>query len=280
MAGDTLMSKLNGRRIALVEGRMPGELADLVRRHGGEPMNVPAVREATRACAEEVGTFLDRLSGGVFQIVVCLTGVGVMTLARTAEQLNRLPELLQGLQRVTTVCRGPKPLAALKRQGITATVQTQEPYTTAELLVAMAGLPLSGQGVALVHYGERNAALADALRQRRARLDELCLYEWLLPEDLGPLQHLVGDLIAARVDAIAFTSQVQVRHLWQVASSLGKATELTHALTDQVVVAAVGPTCAAALADLGVMPRVVPAHPKMGPMVTALAAYFEDDESA
>ena len=39
------MSSLNGTRVALLESRMSGELADLVRRHGGEPRCVPAVRE-------------------------------------------------------------------------------------------------------------------------------------------------------------------------------------------------------------------------------------------
>ena len=74
---------------------------------------------------------------------------------------------------------------------------------------------------------------------------------------------------------IAFTSQVQIRHLWHVATSLGLAEALTQALHTQLIVAVVGPTCAAALTALGVTPHVVPAHPKMGPMVMALAAYLE-----
>ena len=270
------MSALQGRRIALLEARMHGELADLVRRHGGEPYSVPAVREVPLPCAEEVSAFIDRLSNKVFQVVVFSTGVGVNGLIREAEQLSRLDTLLTGLKDVITVCRGPKPLAALKRQGITATIQTPEPYTTTELLAAMAVLPMAGQGIALLHYGERNAALANALQQRGAQLHELCLYEWLLPEDPGALQGLVHDLIAAKVDAIAFTSQVQARHLWQVADRLGLAQTLTHTLNTQLAVAAVGPTCAAALVDLGVTPHVVPAHPKMGPMIMALAAYLNN----
>ena len=270
------MSTLQGRRIALLEGRMHGELADLVRRHGGEPYSVPAVREVPLPCAAEVNTFLDRLRDGLFQVVVCSTGVGVNGLAREAEQLGRLDELHSGLKDVTTVCRGPKPLAALKRQGITATVQTPEPYTTTELLQAMAELPVAGQGVALLHYGERNTALATALQQRGAQLHELCLYAWLLPDDLSPLQGLVHDLVAMQVAAIAFTSQVQARHLWQVAEPLGLAPALSQALRTHLVVAAVGPTCAAALGEYGVTPHVVPTHPKMGPMITALAAYLND----
>ena len=174
------MNDLQGRRIALLEGRMHGALAQLVRRHGGEPYSVPAMREVAQARTEEVAQLLTRLDGGAVQIVICLTGVGVIALVREAERLNRLPVLLDRLKTVTTVCRGPKPVAALKRQGIAASVRTREPHTTAELLVALEDMELAGQGVALVHYGERDVALATALRERGAELDELCLYAWQL----------------------------------------------------------------------------------------------------
>jgi uroporphyrinogen-III synthase len=199
---------------------------------------------------------------------------------REAETLGRHTELVEGLQHSLTVCRGPKPVAVLKRQGLPVTVQAHAPYTTTELLEAMADVELQGRGVALVHYGERNEVLAAALQARGAQLDELCLYAWHLPDDLGPLQQLVRALVAGHVDAVAFTSQVQVRHLWQVASGIGLDTDLTRVLTSRCIVAAVGPTCAAALEALGVTPQVMPTHPKMGPMVTALAAYLEQTTPA
>jgi uroporphyrinogen-III synthase len=268
------MSDLQGRRIALLEGRMHGELAVLVRRHGGEPYSVPALREVPKSGGEEVERLLTRLDCGVLQIVICLTGVGVMALGREAERLDRLPALLRRLKAVTTVCRGPKPVAALKRLGIVASVQTRAPHTRTELLAALEDVELAGQGVALMHYGERDVALATALQERGAQLDELCLYTWELPEELGPLRQLVRDLVAGDVDAVAFTSKAQVRHLWQVAGDMHLAQELPRALNTRVVVAAVGPTCAAELEARGVAPHVVPLHPKMGPMVLALAAYF------
>lgn len=270
------MSDLQGKRIALLEGRMYGELAALVRRHGGEPYSVAAMREVPQECRQEVDAFLNRLGQGALDLVIFLTGVGVNTLVREAERLARLPDLLAGLARVTIVCRGPKPVAALKRQNVAVTIQVPEPHTTAELLTALADVELAGRRVVVVHYGERNAPLADALLARGARLEELCLYAWLLPDDLEPLQQLVRDLVARRLDAVAFTSQVQIRHLWHVAAQLGLVDALTDVLTTHCTVAAVGPTCAAALEAVGVTPHVVPAHPKMGPMIMALAAYFSD----
>jgi len=43
---------MGSARIALLEARMSGELASLVRNHGGEPICVPAVREAPLECAD------------------------------------------------------------------------------------------------------------------------------------------------------------------------------------------------------------------------------------
>src|SRR5690606_15272171 len=117
-----------------------------------------------------------------------------------------------------------------------------------------ADLDLRDATVALVHYGERNTALAEALRQRGAEARELSLYEWQLPPDLGPLQTLTREIIDGRVDVVAFTSQVQIRHLMQVAAGIGQDGALVQALNGDTVVAAVGPTCAAALRDYGITP--------------------------
>jgi uroporphyrinogen-III synthase len=40
------------------------------------------------------------------------------------------------------------------------------------------------------------------------------------------------------------------------------------------VVAAIGPTCQAAIEAFGVTPKIVPNPPKMGPLISSLATYF------
>jgi uroporphyrinogen-III synthase len=125
-----------------------------------------------------------------------------------------------------------------------------------------------------VHYGEPNTALADALRSRGARVTEVCPYEWALPEDVEPLRALVRDA-RSQVEAIAFTSQIQVRNLFRVADSLNLTQQLAAALNEDVIVATIGPVCADALRAAGVTPDVEPADPKMGPLLIALADYIE-----
>ena len=126
----------------------------------------------------------------------------------------------------------------------------------------------------MLHYGERAEEMAGYLKSRGAQLDELCLYEWQLPEDTSPLKDLIGEVIRGELDSVAFTSKVQVRHLFQVADEIGKADELKAALNTRTVVTAIGPTCATELIQRGVPPRVVPEHPKMGYMVKAMSDYF------
>ena len=252
---------------------MSGELSDLVRRFGGVPCSAPAVREVPRL--EQVPALIDALSERRFSLVVFLTGAGVMALLREAERLERLEEALTALRATTIACRGPKPSAALFRYNVPVQIKASEPYTTLELLDSLSGVDLFEKGVALIHYGEPNHVLANALKARGARLEEWCLYEWLLPEDISPLAALVGDLIDRRVDAIAFTSQIQSRHLFRLAADAGKADELVRVLNDHTIVAAIGPVCAAALRAEGITPDVQPAHPKMGPLIAALADYVE-----
>jgi uroporphyrinogen-III synthase len=265
---------LSGVRVAVLEARMGSELAELVRRYGGVVRSVPAVREAPLDCADVVAEFLKRLQTPARRVHVFLTGAGATALFEEVERQERLAFIIESLKKGTIVCRGPKPTAALKRYGVNPHACAESPYTSQELLDAMAGMELSGAEVTVVHYGERSEALADALRLRGATLNELCVYEWRLPDDLGPLQALARDIVTREVDAVIFTSQVQWKHLLRVASDLGLAEKVIQGLNTDVVVASVGPICSTVLTDAGVRPRVVPDNPKMGPLVAALAQHW------
>jgi uroporphyrinogen-III synthase len=269
------VSDLTGIKIVLLEARMNSELSSLVQRQGGEPVSVPAVREATLSCAAEVGKLIDSLTAHTTDYVVFQTGVGVTTLLNEAENIGRRDELITALRQTKIVARGPKPTAVLSRNAIQVDVATALPFTTSELLAAMQSLEVENKTIAVLHYGERNTQLAEHLTSRGAILQELCLYEWQLPEDTTRLKTLIDELIGREFTAIAFTSQIQARHLLQLATESGKAAALREALLKDVVVASVGPTCTAALHALGITPQVEPENPKMGSMVVALTQYLK-----
>ncbi|MBX5449466.1 uroporphyrinogen-III synthase [Thermogemmatispora sp.] len=267
--------------IAVLEARMSGELANLIARHGGRARCIPAVREVPPAdAAQQALTLLHELHARHLDAVIFSTGVGASALLREIEQQGQLPELLDELKRVTIICRGPKPATVLKKYGLPIHISAREPHTTEELLDALDEIELRGQRVALLHYGERNTRLVTYLQERGASVAEFCLYEWQLPEDTSALSQLINDLCSGQVDALVLTSQVQVRHLFQLAEKAGQAQALTEALRQQVTVASIGPTCSEALQQYGVTPHVEPEHPRMGHLVKALSAYLERQNQA
>src|SRR5271165_2789800 len=83
---------LRGARVALLEARMESELASLVRRHGGDPVSVPALREVERDCADEVARAYGTLVGDS-ALVVLTTGVGLDRLLRVAASIGIGKEL-------------------------------------------------------------------------------------------------------------------------------------------------------------------------------------------
>ena len=265
----------SGPRVALLEARMSHELARLVEKHGGSPWCVPALRERHELDAETADRLITALVAGSYDLVIFMTGVAVSLLFGVAEQVRRRPDLVAGLRATTTLCRGPKPTAALRGFGVAPTLTARDAYTSGEVIDALAGIELRGKRVLLFHYGERSGTIAETLLARDAILHEQWLYRWCLPDDTSGLARLVTGIVAGQVEALAITCQIQFRHLFQVAEGMGRERELVASLNERVVVAAVGPTCQAMLRLYGVDVHVTPDHPKMGPLVVALMRHLD-----
>lgn len=266
-----------GVKVALLESRLAEETAAMVRRLNGDPVAAPSVVEADVDAHDAIARFLDRARAPGDRLIIFLTGVAVARVFAIAEQLGRTTDLQQCLAGAAIVARGPKPAGALARRGVTHAIGVADPFTTADVITVLASLPVAGRHVTLVHYGERNDALAAHLEERGAFVHELMVYEWRLPDDVSPLSAVIDALIAGRIPVLALTSQVQLRHMLAVAGQRSGA--LVDALNRHVLVGAVGPTCAAACAVAGIERLVIPAHPKLAPLLHALAAAWSRSSS-
>jgi uroporphyrinogen-III synthase len=269
------VSLLAGARIGLLEARLSSELAELVRREGGEPVCAPSVTEAQLDVTALVPTLIDGLRRRRIELVVFLTGAGATSLLEQAREIGLLEPLVEVLTGATTVCRGPKPAAVLRKYGIQVDVNARSPHTTSELLEVLPDAFVAARGVALLHDGGGNPVLVNALRVRGARIEELRSYEWRLPDDVEPIEALIRELIDGRLDAVAFTNQVQVRHLFEIATRTNSTTALRYGLRHRTVVGSIGPTCSVALEEFDVPPHVVASPPKMRPLVTAIGQQLE-----
>lgn len=266
------MTSLGGRTVAVTESRRATELATLISKLGGVPVSAPAVREIPRRDRGPALEVLARIVRGEVAIVIFLTGVGTRAFLELASVTETRELLLRALTGVLVVARGPKPIAVLRDAGVRIDVIPSEP-TSEGLLQALAGRDIAGKVVAVQLYGEDNPVLVQGLAARGALVVEIPLYEWALPEDQEPLVRLVREVVARRVDVVAFTSSPQIRHLFAVADRLGLGGELATALRE-VPVAVVGPVCEAALNERGLHARIQAPKGTMGALVHSIADYF------
>src|SRR2546430_9585764 len=151
-------------------------------------------------------------------MLIALTGVGLRTLT------ERCPpdRLAASLARTTLIARGPKPIAELRKLGLTPQVGVPEPNTWREILATLdAHAPVGGLRVAVLEYGVTNEELITELERRGADVLRVALYRWDLPEDPRQLQDAVSRLATTGVDFVLFTSRRPVEHVMLTASELG-----------------------------------------------------------
>ncbi len=271
------MNSFDGLRVLALESRRSPELAKLITTYGGEPVVAPAMREVPLESNQEALAFAAALFAGEFNVVIFLTGVGTRTLLGVVETSYRRDEYIAALQRVKVVARGPKPVAALRELGITPAITAPEPNTWRELLRALdeaaasqEQLRLRGARVAVQEYGVSNPELLTGLRERGAIVTRVPIYQWALPEALGPLQAAVNELAAGKIDVALFTTSVQVTHLFQIAAEMNLEESVQKSL-GRVIVASIGPTTSEELQRHGIRTDLEPSHPKMGFLVKETA---------
>jgi uroporphyrinogen-III synthase len=261
---------LAGLRILTLESRRKVELTRLLARHGAEVMSSPALREEPlEESTAAIGLF-EKLREGTIDALILLTGVGTRALAAIAARHGSEREFIELLSHIPLIARGPKPVAALRELGLTARVRAPEPNTWRELLASLdAEFPVEGLRLAVQEYGRPNQELYQALEDRGATVYAVPVYRYALPEDTAPLAAGIDELLAGRVDVVAFTTAAQLDHLLAFAGERRAAVVM--ALRDQVLVASIGPTADAALAAEGIPTDIRPEHPKLGYFVAAIA---------
>jgi len=262
---------MKSKTVAILESRTGEHLAALVSGRGGVPMLAPALEELPDVDAEELVRLLRDWRADPFVMAIFQTGVGTRALFEATDALGSTSELLDLLGRALVVVRGPKPLGALNARGVRIDLRAAQPFTTDTVLAAIGATRLEGSRVLVQRYGEANQRLGEGLRRRGAKVQEIGTYRWALPADVTPLERLIEALACSRVDAVVFTSAVQVRNLYAVAERLGRSDELA-GLLNATLVASIGPVCSAALTQRGVRPTLEANPPKLGALMSALEA--------
>ena len=240
-------------RVLSFESRRAKEMASIISSYGGQPVSAPSMREVPLDSNPDAMAFADALERGEFDLVVLLTGVGTEALFDVAR---------------------PKPVAVLRELTLTPWLTAPEPNTWREAVSALDDkqdeFPLSGKRVAVQEYGASNPDLLAALELRGAQVTRVPVYQWALPEDLGPLEAAVRAIAGGQIDVALFTTATQVVHLLKIADSMEMGDAVRRGLTT-CVVASIGPTTSEEMREQGITPDMEPTHPKMGFLVREAA---------
>jgi uroporphyrinogen-III synthase len=261
---------LEGLRVLSLESRRAEQMAKLIENYGGVAISAPSMREVPIEENAAALSFAERLFAGEFEAVIFLTGVGTRVLFAAVETKHPRAGLVEALSRVLVVARGPKPVAALREFGVPIAIAVPEPNTWRDILKTLdehrPAPALRGMRVAVQEYGASNREFLDGLAARGASVTAVPVYQWALPEDLGPLQRALDMIVKLKVDVLLVTSATQISNMMQVAAGQGLEETLRAGLR-RVVIASVGPISSEALRAAGIAPDFEPAHPKMGQLV-------------
>jgi len=257
-------------RVAAFESRRAKEMSRLIERAGAAAFVSPSMREVALDEDRLAIDFANRLLTGQVDTMIFLTGAGIETFLACVERHVPRQRLLDTLSDIPTVVRGPKPLAALRKLGITPTHSVPEPNTWREILATLdAKHPVINQVVGVLEYGLPNVSLTAGLEARGAKVESIAIYRWDLPEDIEPLKENVRRIVGGEIDVVLFTSAQQAVHLLQVARKIDSEDALRDALR-KVVIASIGPTTSAMLRAKGLAVDFEPTHPKMGHLVSEI----------
>jgi uroporphyrinogen-III synthase len=260
---------MKSKVVAILETRTGAHLAELVARRGGVPLLAPALEELPDIDPQAVQSLLEQWREKPFKICIFQTGVGTRALFLAADAAGLTGELQDRLAAATVVVRGPKPVGELNARGVRIDVRAASPFTTEMVLEALSEVPVAGTSILVQRYGETNQALAAGLRSRGATVQEIATYRWALPADTQPLLRLLEVLARGGVDAVVFTSAVQIHNLYSMAEKAGSAADLAKNL-NRSLVASIGPVCSRALRRYGVEPALEASPPKLGALMAAL----------
>lgn len=267
-----LSPSFNGLRVAALESRRCDDMARLIERFGGTPFVSPSMREVPLSENREAIDFANRVIVGEINVVIFLTGVGFKHLLSAIERHVDKQQFLDTLSDITTIARGPKPVVAMREVGLSPTFRAPEPNTWRELLNTIdLQVPIANQTVGLQEYGVTNRSLIAGLEARGARVVQVRVYQWELPEDTEPLRENIREIVSGRRDCLLVTSAHQVVNMIRMAQEMGVEDSLRKALNTMVVVS-IGPTTSEMCQHLEITVDFEPEHPKMGHLVSDAAS--------
>jgi uroporphyrinogen-III synthase len=267
------INALENKRIVIAGSRKTDEMCLIVEKQGGTPI----VRSLQGLTMFDEDLLAEPLRGFAEQgadWVILTTGMGSDSLVAAADKLGIGEAVRMRLAEAKIATRGYKTSAFLKRNGFKAVVSDDD-GTMQGLIENLNAFDFSGQRVWIQLHGEPAPELVNFLSAKGASHVEAVLPYRHVPPESDTVEQLLVELAEGEVDAVCFTTAVQVHYLFRFAKETQREELLHQAFGDSVLAAAVGKVTAEALRQYGVKQMVVPELERMGALIIEIGRYYE-----
>ena len=246
---------LTSRTIAVPETRELDVFAGLLERRGAAVIRCPLVAILDAPDPKPVLAWVERFNAGDCDDLILLTGEGLRRIVSCIDR--NAPELREPfvtrLATVRKITRGPKPARALRELGLAPDLAAEVP-TTEGIITLLSAHELRDRCIGVQLYGsDPNLRLVAFLESAGARVLTVSPYVYADSSADQALRDLQQQLLAGKVDAMAFTSMQQVTRWFDVLGA-----EDASAALKKTLIAAVGPVVADALKQRGVQVSLMP----------------------
>jgi uroporphyrinogen-III synthase len=138
VATGSVSDNLRGVTVLTLESRRSEEFVGLLEKRGATVESAPSLREVPLSEQPQVFAFGEELFAGTCEAMLLLTGVGTEMLVDTLALRHPRGVIIEHLSRVRLYCRGPKPVATLRKLGLVPRAVAPEPNTWRELIGTLA----------------------------------------------------------------------------------------------------------------------------------------------
>ncbi|GIP53719.1 uroporphyrinogen-III synthase [Paenibacillus vini] len=272
------MSKeLQNKKIVIAGSQKTEEMAEIIERRGGIPL-IRSLQGLTDCDPIEVEEDVKRFTRQGADWFIFTTGIGFEAMIQAAERLNAVTEFEERLKETKIACRGYKTNAFLKKSGIHPVV-CDDDGTVASMIEKLEVFDFTDQKVWIQLHGELSSQLYQFIQSKGSMDVQAVLpYRYHAPEQ-ETLASLMNELIQREVDAVCFTTRVQVGYLFDYAREHGREEEVKSVFEQDVLAAAVGKVTAEALRDRGISRIIVPEIERMGALIVEISHYYEAQQS-
>ncbi|WP_100332000.1 uroporphyrinogen-III synthase [Bacillus xiapuensis] len=264
---------LTGKRIALAGSRKTEEMSALVEKQGGRALVRP-LQGTVFLAEEQLKPELAELFNQPVDWFIFTTGMGVDTLFQVSGELNKQEAFLTVIRKANIASRGYKTRAALRKLGVEPAL-TDSDGTMGGLIKELEKTEWSRKKVAVQLHGDPAPQLMEYLTAKGAEVLQLLPYRHIAPDQVV-VSALCEEILTGQVDAVCFTTAIQVRALFAFAEQAGYAGALQAAFRETTAAGAVGKVTAEALREEGVARMIVPERERMGALIIELARHFAE----